>query len=248
VLQAREITLIVTATGTNVARRGRDGNWRYAIALLNGGPTESQSHSRRASTNKQRPLPLQNGNQNRRTIMTTTAQHGAVLDFNPTVGMVVEGSPPADPATDPWRVTMTFAPGFGGPPLHLHPNQEESYQVQSGVLDVFIDGHWREVRPGERVTVPAGTPHTIRNLHPGEMRAINVHAPALDFPHYMASLHELTHNGKVRALPPKDPRSAIYLSMLFTAHKQSLVSVKPPQRLMRILAFIGRRLGYRLPA
>jgi hypothetical protein len=40
VLQAREITLIVTGMGVNVARRGSDGNWRYAIALLNDEPTE----------------------------------------------------------------------------------------------------------------------------------------------------------------------------------------------------------------
>jgi hypothetical protein len=43
VLQAREITLIVTDTGVNVARRGSDGNWRYAIALLNNEPTERRN-------------------------------------------------------------------------------------------------------------------------------------------------------------------------------------------------------------
>jgi mannose-6-phosphate isomerase-like protein (cupin superfamily) len=180
--------------------------------------------------------------------MTAAASTHALLDFNPTVGMVVDGPPPRDPDSDPWRVTMIFAPGFAGPPLHVHPHQQESYDVQRGVLDVLIDGKWREVGPGERVTVPAGVPHTIRNAHGEEMRAINVHAPALDFPHYMAGLHQLVHSGKVRALPPKDPRSVIYLSMLFTAHERSLTSVKPPQWLMRILAFIGRRLGYRLPA
>jgi mannose-6-phosphate isomerase-like protein (cupin superfamily) len=177
--------------------------------------------------------------------MTTTTT--AVLDFNPTVGMLVEGSPPDEPETDPWRVTMVFGPGFAGPPLHVHPHQEESYEVLCGVLDVLMDGRWREFGPGERLTVPAGTVHTIRNSHAEPMRAINIHAPALGFPRYMAALHELVHTGKVRALPPKDPRSAIYLSMLFTAHDRTLVSVKPPQRVMRILAFAGRRLGYQLP-
>jgi hypothetical protein len=113
---------------------------------------------------------------------------------------------------------------------------------------VFRAGGGRARRRGAPVTVPAGAPHTIRNLHGEEMRAVNVHAPALGFPDYMASLHELVHSGKVRALPPKDPRSAIYLSMLFTAHERTLASIKPPQRLMRILAFVGRRLGYRLPS
>jgi hypothetical protein len=43
VLQARGITLIVTDTGANVARRGNDGNWRYAIALLNDEQTERRA-------------------------------------------------------------------------------------------------------------------------------------------------------------------------------------------------------------
>ena len=39
-LQAREITLVVADRGINVARRGSDGNWRYAIALLSDDTTE----------------------------------------------------------------------------------------------------------------------------------------------------------------------------------------------------------------
>ena len=179
--------------------------------------------------------------------MTIAAASTQVLDFNPVVGMLVEGAPPENPESDPWRVTMTFAPGFAGPPVHVHPHQEESYEVHNGVLDVFVDERWRELRPGETLTVPAGTPHTIRNLHAEELVAVNVHTPALEFPRYMACLHELVHSGKVRALPPKDPRSMIYLSMLFTEHARTLASVKPPQRLMRVLASVGRRLGYKLP-
>ena len=57
--------------------------------------------------------------------MTTAAATKALLDFNPTVGMVVEGAPPDDPDTDPWRVTMVFAPGFAGPPQHIHPLPQE---------------------------------------------------------------------------------------------------------------------------
>ena len=34
ILQARDTALIVAERGINVARRGRDGIWRYAIALL----------------------------------------------------------------------------------------------------------------------------------------------------------------------------------------------------------------------
>lgn len=39
VLQARDSALVVASGGINVVRRGRDGQWRYAVALLNIDPT-----------------------------------------------------------------------------------------------------------------------------------------------------------------------------------------------------------------
>ena len=40
----------------------------------------------------------------------TTAPSGTVLDFNPTVGMRLDGAPPDDPGTEPWRAILVFAP------------------------------------------------------------------------------------------------------------------------------------------
>jgi mannose-6-phosphate isomerase-like protein (cupin superfamily) len=179
--------------------------------------------------------------------MSTGTSATNVIDFNPTVGMEIDGAPPEDPDTEPWRVISVFAAGFPGPPLHAHPHMEERFEVLSGVLDIYLDGNWREVRTGETITVPAETPHTVRNLHEQEVRMRNMHAPALEFPNYIASPHELVTTGKVRSLPPRDLRSVIYLAMLFAAHEHTLISIKPPQRLMRALAFIGARCGYRLP-
>jgi len=127
VLQAHEISLVVAERGISVVRRGSDGRWRFAISLLG----------------------IENAKE---TTVTTAAPPKAVLDFNPTVGMLVEGVPPEDPETDPWRVIMVFAPNFAGPPLHVHPHQEESYEVLAGVLDVFVDGQWRELRAGESLS------------------------------------------------------------------------------------------------
>jgi hypothetical protein len=42
VLQARHTGLIVTKRGVNVVRRGRDGAWRYAIALLSPDDTTTE--------------------------------------------------------------------------------------------------------------------------------------------------------------------------------------------------------------
>ena len=51
VLQARNTALIVTKRGVNVVRRGSDGAWRYAIAVLSHDDTtteEDQSCRRRS--------------------------------------------------------------------------------------------------------------------------------------------------------------------------------------------------------
>ena len=36
IIQARDVALVITGQGTNVARRGRDGAWRYAIVRQSG--------------------------------------------------------------------------------------------------------------------------------------------------------------------------------------------------------------------
>ena len=138
------------------------------------------------------------------------------------------------------------APGFGGPPLHLHPHAEETYAVTAGALDVCVAGDWRTLRAGESVTVPAGIAHTLKNPHAEEVALINVHKPALDIERFFLRMHALVCAGKL-TLPPKNLRSMILISMLFVEHRQEIVSVKPPEGVMRAMALVGRVCGFRLP-
>ena len=175
------------------------------------------------------------------------ADPARVLDFAP-IGMWWEIThSTADTGGERFEAVNVLAPGFAGPPLHLHPTAEESYAVVSGVLDVCVDREWRQLAPGESVTVPAGTPHTLRNGSGAEVRLVNVHKPALGFERFFRRFHALVCSGRLK-LPPKDLRSAVLVSMLFTQHPQEIVSVEPSRRLMKVLALAGRGLGYRLPA
>ena len=116
----------------------------------------------------------------------------------------------------------------------------------SGTLNVCVGGEWRKLAAGESVTVPAGTPHTLKNESGEEVRLVNVHKPAIDFERFFRRLHALACSGKV-SFPPKGLRSAILLSMLFVEHPREIVSVKPSSRVMKVLALLGRMLRYRLP-
>src|SRR3954468_13474586 len=65
------------------------------------------------------------------------------------------------------------------PPAHLHPSQEEHFEVLEGTLQVEIDGARRALSEGDRIVVPAGTVHSMWNEGPGTARAAWVTHPAL---------------------------------------------------------------------
>ena len=130
------------------------------------------------------------------------------------------------------------------PPLHIHPKARESYEVLEGMLEVNVDGEWKEVPAGEKHTVSPGTPHTFRNEEPVEL--INIHQPALEHERFFRRFHKLVTEEGV-SLPPESFNSFVLMGMLFADHQQEIVSIKPPHFVMKTLASIGKLLGYRLP-
>jgi hypothetical protein len=87
--------------------------------------------------------------------------------------------------------------------------------VIEGALEVFMNGHWNPVRAGEKATVPAAMPHSVRTAGDEPARIVNIHQAAQRFEPFFRDMHRLIHEGKIKRLPPKDPRSAIYAAMLF---------------------------------
>jgi hypothetical protein len=57
--------------------------------------------------------------------------------------------------------------------------------------------------------------HSVRNASDERARVVNVHRRAQRFESFFPDLHRLIHQGKIKRLPPKDSRSAIYAAMLF---------------------------------
>lgn len=166
-----------------------------------------------------------------------------VLDLRSVFGVEARVTTPAE-ATGGEYVEMdcTLEPG-GETAIHYHPEQEETYRVLDGTLEMLRDGRWQTVSVGESFTVPPGAVHGFRNASGAPVRFLNVHRPALAFQEHLETLDRLIQAGKIRGL--KDPRSLIYMSMSAVEHRSD-VTVKPPYWVIQALAFIGRRLGYTL--
>ena len=171
---------------------------------------------------------------------------GEILDFRPGAPMRWEIIRSTEQSGGEAFETINWVePHTGGPPVHLHPSAEESYEVLAGTVDVFMDGEWRRLGTGEKAVVPRGVPHTLKNDSDHESQIVNVHSPALRFETFFRQFHRLVRAGKIK-LPPKEPRSLIYFAMLFSAYPDLQRPVKPPPAVFNALAFIGRRLGYKI--
>lgn len=151
-----------------------------------------------------------------------------------------------DTSGELFEATNWLDPRMPGPPVHVHPTAEESYEVIEGALEVFMDGEWSPVPTGAKATVPVGAPHSVRNASDQPTTIVNVHQPALRFESFFRDMHRLIREGKISRLPPKEPRSAIYAAMLFGAYADEIRVTKPPNEVFKALALVGRALRFRL--
>ena len=173
-----------------------------------------------------------------------TSGESEVWDFRPGLPMTWEVLRSGGDG-EGFEAVNRLDPRMEGPPVHVHPTAEESYEVRSGTLDVFVDGEWRRLEPGQKAVVPAGVPHTLKNDSDQAVEIVNVHSPALRFESFFRQMHRLTSRGTM-ALPPRNHRSLIYAATLFSSYPEEIRVVKPPPAVFNALAFVGRRLGYRL--
>jgi quercetin dioxygenase-like cupin family protein len=66
---------------------------------------------------------------------------------------------------------------YGGPPLHVHHEQDEALHVVSGRFNVRIGDQEHKLEPGGFAYLPAGLPHAFLNLTDQPAEVIIVFAP-----------------------------------------------------------------------
>ncbi len=64
----------------------------------------------------------------------------------------------------------TYSGEAGMPPAHLHPKQDERFEVLEGTMRAVVDGEERVYSAGEAFEVPAGTPHQMAAEGPTRTR------------------------------------------------------------------------------
>lgn len=95
------------------------------------------------------------------------------------------------------ELELELTPDGSVPGLHVHPEQEERFEVLAGEM-VFKLGFRKLVaRAGDVVTVPAGRAHKFSNGGDGTTRARVTVTPALDMAELLETTCELARQGRV---------------------------------------------------
>jgi quercetin dioxygenase-like cupin family protein len=128
---------------------------------------------------------------------------------------------------------------------HVHPFQEERFQVIDGTLMFRIDGQDLRAEPGDVVLVPAGRKHQFWNAGEEEARFACEVRPALQFERLIETMFSLAQAGKTNKKGMPNP---LRLAVIARAHFDTVRLPFPPVWMQRVgLALgapLGRILGY----
>ena len=142
------------------------------------------------------------------------------------------------------RMEIVVDPG-GHSIEHVHPVQEERFEVQAGRLSIRVDGREDEVGPGEAVVVPPGSAHVWRN-HTGEpVRMLAELRPALRTQELQETICAWAEEaGSADGLPANPLRRAVF-AREYRREVRSVTRLPRPLQsaLLVLLAGAGRLLG-----
>lgn len=146
-------------------------------------------------------------------------------------------------SAQPFEMEVEIEPGANSG-LHVHPQQDEFYHVREGELELYLNGKWHTLGPGQKISIPKGEQHGFRNTGTKKAIALNKHIPGLRLQEYYTTLRRLINEGKVTGM--NGFKNSIYLSMLVLQYPDIIKLTTPPVPLIKAAAFAGKVLGYKI--
>jgi quercetin dioxygenase-like cupin family protein len=128
---------------------------------------------------------------------------------------------------------------------HVHPSQEERFQVLRGTVGFKLGRKKILAGPGQRITVPAGTAHKFWNAGEEEAHFVCEVRPAMQFEQLIETMFGLAADGKTNRKGMPNP---LHLAVIAKHHFDDVRLPFPPAWMQRtglaLGAPLGRLLGY----
>jgi mannose-6-phosphate isomerase-like protein (cupin superfamily) len=123
---------------------------------------------------------------------------------------------------------------------HVHASQEERFEVLRGAVGFKLGRKKLVAGPGQRVTVPAGTPHQFWNAGDDTAHFVCEIRPALQFESLIETMFALAADGKTNRKGMPNP---LRLAVIAQAHFDTVQLPFPPAILQRVALALGAPLG-----
>ena len=88
------------------------------------------------------------------------------------------------------QMRVTYSPHSDLPPSHIHPAQDETFEVLEGEMEFILDGVPRVHAASAVVEVPSGTVHQLHNISDEPATILWSTRPALRTGEFFLALHE----------------------------------------------------------
>jgi quercetin dioxygenase-like cupin family protein len=145
-----------------------------------------------------------------------------------------------------FEMSLYLAPGGFIAAPHVHPNQEERFEISGAPVMFRVAGVARRYEPGAVAVVPPGTPHTWWNPSQEEAATLIQFRPALDTETFFETFFGLAADGKVNGKGLPNP---LQMMVLARDYRREMQLPRPAQTVLgpiaMVLAPVARALGYR---
>jgi len=143
------------------------------------------------------------------------------------------------------EVECIVAPGGAVAGAHVHPMQEERFEVLEGQVGFRAGRATMVAAPGDVVVVPAGTVHRFWNAGESDARFLCQVRPALEFEALIETMFGLARDGKTNRKGMPNP---LRMAVIAYAHRRDVRAPYVPAVVQSaglvVGATIGRALGY----
>ncbi len=151
----------------------------------------------------------------------------------------------ADTGGEVLEVELELAPDGHVPAMHVHPRQEERFEVLEGTMSFRLGRRKITAGPGETVVVPAGAAHKFANAGDGAARCRVEVRPALKMEELFETACALAEEGKTTRKGMPRP---LHLALFVHAFRDEVQAPFPPAWMQRAslkpLAALARLRGH----
>lgn len=144
------------------------------------------------------------------------------------------------------EMDMFYQPGGEVDAEHIHPIQEERFEVIAGTMRFIVDGREQVAGPGATLTVLPRTRHTFINIGPDVAQVRVTYTPALQSEQFFEAYFGLAQDGKLN--PQTHMPGLLQLAVMMRAFRNELrpTAISPwvDRLVLAPLSIIAGLLGY----